>query len=58
MRRGKIRSGWVGKVWVMIGLFGWSLIRLGSEYRILRNVRYCSDWALYKPKLVWTEVAR
>ena len=44
MRRGKIRSGWVGKVWVMIGLFGWSLIRLGSDYRSLRNVRYCSDW--------------
>jgi hypothetical protein len=35
-----MRSGLVGRVWVILGLFGLSLIRLGSKYRRLWNVTY------------------
>ena len=38
---GKMISGCVGKLWVRLGLFGLSLIRLGSKYR-LWNVSYLS----------------
>ena len=37
-----MRSGWAGKVWVRLGLFGLSLMRLGSKYIRLWNVSYLS----------------
>jgi hypothetical protein len=37
-----MRSGWVGKVWSRLGLFGLSLMRLGSRFKELRDVCYLS----------------
>ena len=37
-----MRSGWAGKVWVGLGLFGLILMRLGSKYIRLWNVSYLS----------------
>ena len=44
MRLGELgkNSGWVRKVWVRLGLFGLSLMRLGGKYRGLWNVSYLS----------------
>ena len=39
---GEMRSGWVGKVWVRLGLFGLSFMGLGSKYKRLWNVSYSS----------------
>ena len=41
-----MRSGWVGKVWDRLGLFGLSLMRLGSKYRRLWNVSYLSTMCI------------
>jgi hypothetical protein len=37
-----MQSGWLGKVFVRLGLFGLSLMRLGSKFRRLWNVSYLS----------------
>ena len=29
---GEMKLGWAGKVWVRLGFFGLSLMRLGSKY--------------------------
>jgi hypothetical protein len=34
----EMKSECVGKVWFRMGLFGLSLMRLGSKYRMLWNV--------------------